>query len=350
MSYGRLIKIHIIRVKFYRKLFFPFVPVYYAITWVRNICYDFGIKKSVSFDFPVICVGNLSVGGTGKTPMIEYLIELLKDNYQVATLSRGYKRKTVGFELANKASSAESIGDEPFQFYSKYKKDIQVAVNSNRVQGINSLKSIENSPEVILLDDAFQHRKVKAGFNVLLTSYNHLYVNDFLLPAGDLRESKNGAKRADIIVVTKCPIELNEEERKVLVGKIKPLNHQQVFFSSIHYADVIKSSYESKKLVDITDFTLVTGIANATPLVEYLQKKNLTFEHLDFQDHYNFSLKDVQGLSKNELIITTEKDFMRLQKFELLQRKLFYLPIHMTIDNSEMFNDLIKRFVISKKK
>ena len=161
-------------------------------------------------------MGNLSVGGTGKTPMIEYLIELLKEDFKLATLSRGYKRKSEGFQLANNKSSSESIGDEPVQFYAKYKKDIQVAVDINRVHGINCLKSLENAPEVILLDDAFQHRKVKAGFNILLTTYDHLYVNDFLLPAGDLRESKHGAQRADIIVVTKCPLELNEEEKAVL--------------------------------------------------------------------------------------------------------------------------------------
>ena len=334
--------------KFYRKLFFPFVPVYYAVTWVRNKCYDFGFKKSVSFDFPVICVGNLSVGGTGKTPMIEYLIELLKEDYKLATLSRGYKRKSEGFQLANNKSSAELIGDEPFQFYLKYKNEIQVAVDTNRVDGINSLKSAENAPEVILLDDAFQHRKVKAGFNILLTTYDNIYVNDFLLPAGNLRESKNGAKRADIIVVTKCPLELNEEERDALITKIEPLNHQQVFFSSINYADVVKSSYENKNLADITDFTLVTGIANANPLVEYLRTRNLKFEHLNFQDHHNFTLKDVEQLCKNNLIITTEKDFMRLQKFEALKGKLFYLPINVKIHNSERFNNLIKNFVTTK--
>ncbi len=333
--------------KFYRKLFFPFVPVYYAVTWVRNTCYEFGIKKSVSFDFPVICVGNLSVGGTGKTPMIEYLIELFKDDYKIATLSRGYKRKSKGFQLANNKSSAESIGDEPFQFYSKYKNEIQVAVDSNRVHGINSLKSVETSPEVILLDDAFQHRKVKAGFNLLLTTYDNLYINDFLLPAGNLRESKHGAQRADFIIVTKCPLELKQAEKDTLISAIKPLQHQHVFFSSINYSDVVKSSSESKNLDDIFSFTLVTGIANANPLVEYLRNRNLKFEHLNFQDHYDFTLKDVEEISKNNLIITTEKDYMRLQKFESLKGKLFYLPIHVVIDNSEKFNDLIKRFVIS---
>ncbi|MFH6768025.1 tetraacyldisaccharide 4'-kinase [Gaetbulibacter aquiaggeris] len=335
--------------KFYRKLLFPFVPVYYAVTWVRNKCYDLGIKKSVSFDFPVICVGNLSVGGTGKTPMIEYLIELLKDDHKIATLSRGYKRKSDGFQLANNKSSAESLGDEPYQFYSKYKSGIQVAVDNNRVHGINSLKSIENTPEVILLDDAFQHRKVKAGFNLLLTTYDNLYVNDFLLPAGNLRESRNGAKRADFIIVTKCPLELNKDQKENLIRKINPLNQQHVFFSRINYADVIKSSKESRKLDDISGFTLVTGIANAGPLVEYLRNRNLKFEHLNFHDHYNFTLKDVEQLSKNDLIITTEKDFMRLQNFESLKGRLFYLPIHVTIDNSETFNDLIKKFIHSKK-
>ncbi|HEY5687206.1 MAG TPA: tetraacyldisaccharide 4'-kinase [Yeosuana sp.] len=335
--------------KFYRKLLFPFVPVYYAVTWVLNKCYDLGIKKSVSFDFPVICIGNLSVGGTGKTPMIEYLIELLKDDYKIATLSRGYKRKSEGFQLANNKSSAESLGDEPYQFYSKYKNGIQVAVDNNRVHGINSLKSIENTPEVILLDDAFQHRQVKAGFNILLTTYDNLYVNDFLLPAGDLRESKNGARRAHFIIVTKCPLELNKDQKDALISKIKPLNHQHVFFSSINYADDVKSSKESRKLADISNFTLVTGIANANPLVEYLRNRNLKFEHLNFQDHYDFTVKDVERLSKNDLIITTEKDFMRLQNFDSLKGRLFYLPIHVTIDNSEMFNDLIKKFINPKR-
>ena len=182
----------------------------------------------------------------------------------------------------------------------------------------------------------------------MLTTYDNIYVNDFLLPAGNLRESKNGAKRADIIIVTKCPLELNEEERDELVSKIKPLNYQHVFFSSINYADVVKSSYENKNLADISDFALVTGIANANPLVEYLRNRNLKFEHLNFQDHYNFTLKDVEQLSKNQLIITTEKDFMRLQKFEALKGKLFYLPINVKIHNSERFNNLIKNFVTTK--
>ena len=196
--------------KLIRNIAFPLVPVYYAVTRLRNKLYDLGLKKSTSYNFPVICVGTLSVGGTGKTPMIEYLIELLKDDYRIATLSRGYKRKSKGFQLANEFSSAESLGDEPFQFYNKFKNTILVAVDTDRTNGIAQLKQLDNPPDVILLDDAFQHRKVKAGFNILLTTYNKPYFEDFVLPTGNLRESSKGAKRANMIIVTKCPDNLSE--------------------------------------------------------------------------------------------------------------------------------------------
>ena len=188
--------------KLFRKILLPLVPIYYFVTWLRNKLYDLGIKKSISYNFPLICVGNLSVGGTGKTPMIEYLINLLKDDYKLATLSRGYKRKTKGFQLANEDSNAGSIGDEPFQFYSKFKNSIAIAVDSNRQNGIENLQN--SDPDVILLDDAFQHRKVQAGFNILLTTYAKPYYKDMVLPTGDLREPKNGSARAHFIVVTKC--------------------------------------------------------------------------------------------------------------------------------------------------
>jgi tetraacyldisaccharide 4'-kinase len=174
------------------------------VTWLRNKSYDFGLKSSTHFDVPIICVGNLSVGGTGKTPMIEYLIRLLKTNYKIAALSRGYKRKTKGFVIANKTMTALDLGDEPFQFYKKF-EDVIVSVDANRRHGIKQLMALEHKPDVILLDDAFQHRKVKAGLNILLTSYDNLYCNDIVLPTGNLREPKSGAKRAGVIVVTKCP-------------------------------------------------------------------------------------------------------------------------------------------------
>lgn len=341
-------KLDFIPVKFYRKLLFPLVPLYYAVTWMRNTCYDIGIKKSISFDFPVICVGNLSVGGTGKTPMIEYLIQLLKDDYSLATLSRGYKRKTKGFQLATDKSSAETLGDEPFQFYSKFNKNILVAVDADRVNGINTLKAINKSLEVVLLDDAFQHRRVKAGLNILLSTYDNIFTKDFLLPAGNLREPISGAVRANIIIITKCPTDLSTIEKDNIIKQINPLKHQSVFFSSIDYTDKVLSFNSSKPLESFKDFTLVTGIANAKPLVAFLKRKQLKFEHLNFKDHYDFTENDIENLTKKELIITTEKDFMRLQKFSLLKEKLFYLPIKVNISDASKFNDLIKAFIKSK--
>ena len=333
---------------FLRYILFPIVPIYYLVTWLRNKLYDFGIKKSMSYNFPVICVGNLSVGGTGKTPMIEYLINLLKDDYQVATLSRGYKRKTEGFQLANKNSTAESIGDEPFQFYNKFKKDILVAVDADRNNGIKQLQSIDNRPEIILLDDAFQHRKVKAGFNILLTTYSNPYFKDIALPTGSLREPRNGAKRANLIVVTKCPNELSDTEKNTILQQVTPETNQQVFFSSINYSNHVISSNTTKAIEDLENFTLVTGIANALPLVRFLNEKGLKFEHLNFKDHHEFLKQDILELNKRELIVTTEKDFMRLKQYESLRNKLFYLPISVVIDDEVKINKLIKDFLKTK--
>ncbi|NMH88568.1 tetraacyldisaccharide 4'-kinase [Flavivirga algicola] len=333
---------------FLRYILFPVVPIYYLITWLRNKLYDIGIKKSMSHNLPVICVGNLSVGGTGKTPMIEYLINLLKDDYLVATLSRGYKRKTKGFQLANKGTTVESIGDEPFQFYNKFKKEILVAVDTNRNNGIEQLQSNDNPPEIILLDDAFQHRKVEAGFNILLTTYGNPYFEDIVLPTGNLREPRNGAKRANIIVVTKCPKDLSDSERSNLLRQIDPQVNQHVFFSSISYSNRVISSDMTRSIKDLQNFTLVTGIANASPLVCFLNENGLTFEHLNFKDHHEFSKEDILELNKRESIITTEKDFMRLKQHESLRKKLFYLPISVVINDEAKINELIKDFIKTK--
>lgn len=331
--------------KILRYLLFPIVPIYFIVTWWRNLLYDLGVKKSVSYDFPVICVGNLSVGGTGKTPMIEYLIELLKDDYKLATLSRGYKRKTSGFKLADAKDSAQTVGDEPFQFYNKFKNSIQVAVDSNRQNGISKLQSLPLKPEVILLDDAYQHRKVKAGFNVLLTTYANPFFKDIVLPTGDLREPRSGAKRADCIIVTKCPTTINNEVKQRFIKRISPLEGQQVFFSHIVYSEEVHSETTTKSLQDIKAFTLVTGIANALPLVDYLKSKMLKFEHLNFNDHYDFSDDDIRDLSKKSCIITTEKDFMRLKQHDVLKDKLYYLPIQVKIDEGERFDTMIESYV-----
>ena len=255
--------------KLIRIILFPIVPIYYLITRLRNWMFDVGIKSSKSYDFPVICVGNLSTGGTGKTPMIEYLIRLLKDDKNLATLSRGYKRKTEGFVLADEAANADTIGDEPFQFYRKF-KDVRVAVDSDRQNGIAELRRLQPQPQVILLDDAFQHRKVKAGFNILLTTYNNLYYKDMVLPTGNLREPRSGAKRADLIVVTKCSKDITEIEKQKIASKLKLHNHQQLFFSYVDYGSNVISDSEAMELTKLSKFTLVTGIANAKPLVEFL--------------------------------------------------------------------------------
>lgn len=330
--------------KFLRIILFPVVPIYYLITWLRNWLYDKGIKSSKSYDIPVICVGNLSTGGTGKTPMIEYLIRLLKDKKSVATLSRGYKRITEGYEIADQGATADTIGDEPYQFYRKF-KDIKVAVDGNRQNGIAQLLKLEDKPEVILLDDAYQHRKVKAGFNILLTAYYNLYCNDIVLPTGNLREPKSGAKRADVIVVTKCPADISESEKSKISKDLKIKPHQKLVFSSINYAEKVISTHSEIALQSLSEFTLVTGIANAKPLVEFLKNKGLKFDHLEFPDHYSFRINDIEELTKKELIITTEKDFVRLTDNESLESKLFYLPIEITIDRKDVFDDAIKSFV-----
>ncbi|WP_396601832.1 tetraacyldisaccharide 4'-kinase [Algibacter sp. R77976] len=326
-----------------RKILFPIVPIYYLVTWLRNKLYDLGIKKSVYYNFPIICVGNLSAGGTGKTPMIEYLIRLLKEDYKVATLSRGYKRKTEGYQLADKNANAETIGDEPFQFYSKFKNEILVAVDSDRRNGINKLQ--QEHPEVILLDDAFQHRKVKAGFNIVLTTYANPYFKDLVLPTGDLREPRSGAKRANIIVVTKCPNDLSENEKAGFIKSIDPENHQHVFFSSIAYSETLFSDGETINMSDLKPFTLVTGIANAAPLVSFLKTKDLKFEHLNFKDHHDFTKEDLLVFEQKELIVTTEKDFMRLKQYDALKDKLYFLPITVKIDDELTLNKVVKNYV-----
>jgi tetraacyldisaccharide 4'-kinase len=330
---------------FIRKILFPIVPIYYVVTWFRNWCFDIGIFKSKSYNFPIICVGNLSVGGTGKTPMIEYLIRLLKDKYKVATLSRGYKRNTNGFYIADENASAEIIGDEPFQFHQKF-KDIVVSVNGNRQNGIKELKQLQHVPEIILLDDAFQHRKVKAGLNILLTAFDKLYVDDFVLPTGNLREPKIGAKRAQIIIVTKCPDDLNESKRKEIITKLKPLSLQKVFFSTIKYSEMVYGNQLSEPLINLQKerFTLVTGIANPKPLLIFLNSRRYNFEHLNFKDHHSFTESELKMLNTKPLILTTEKDYMRL-KDNIAKERLFYLPIEMQIFSNEKFSYLVNEYV-----
>lgn len=330
-----------------RKILFPFAILYGFITTVRNFLFDKGILKSTTFNVPVIAVGNLSVGGTGKTPQIEYLIRLLSDKYKVATLSRGYKRKSEGFVLADATSNAEILGDEPFQFYQKF-PNIQVAVDANRTNGITQLLSQNEKPEIILLDDAYQHRKVKAGFYILLTSFGDLYADDFMLPTGNLRESRSGAHRANIVVVTKCPSNLSNEKQEEIRLKLNLTCSQQIFFSFIDYDDEIYSKDEKIAVSEIKNEPkiLLAGIAKPKPFFDYL--KNEKDECLTFPDHHHFSdadLEEIQKKAQNKKIITTEKDFVRLKDSKLISQ-LYYLPIKSTfITNRQNFDATILEFV-----
>ena len=330
-----------------RKLLFPFAILYGLITSIRNFLFDKGILKSYSFDLPVIAVGNLSVGGTGKTPQIEYLIRLLSDKYKIATLSRGYKRQSKGFILAEASSTAAILGDEPFQFYKKF-PSIQVAVDADRKNGIEQLLSQSNKPEVILLDDAFQHRKVKAGFYILLTSYGDLYSDDFMLPTGNLRESRSGAERANVIIVTKCPFNLSLDEQHDIKKKLKVSESQELYFTFIAYEEFI---YAENRKINVNEIQsaakiLVAGIAKPEPFFAYLQDSNDVC--LSFPDHHNFTDKDIleiKNLAQNNIIITTEKDYVRL-KGSLPSEQLFYLPIQSSfVSGSENFDKTIKDYV-----
>lgn len=333
--------------KLLRDILFPFSILYGFITSIRNFLFDKGILKSTSFDIPIIAVGNLSVGGTGKTPQIEYLIRLLSDKYKIATLSRGYKRKSEGFVLADSTSNAEILGDEPFQFYQKF-PNIQVAVDANRTNGITQLLSQNEKPEVILLDDAFQHRKVKAGFYILLASYGDLYADDFMLPTGNLRESRSGASRANIVIVTKCPNNLSNEEQDRIQRKLKLRIHQELYFTFIDYEDVI---YGKNEKIDVTEIKsqsklLLAGIAKPKPFFDYLKNEN--DECLAFPDHHHFSDADLDLIlnkSQGRKIITTEKDYVRLKDSKLVSQ-LYYLPIKSTfIKESQNFDTAVLQYV-----
>ncbi|MGQ0826866.1 MAG: tetraacyldisaccharide 4'-kinase, partial [Bacteroidota bacterium] len=312
--------------KFIRIILFPVSLLYGLIVHLRNKLYDWKILSSVDFRIPVISVGNLTIGGTGKSPHIEYLISLLKPEFYIATLSRGYGRKTKGFILSDTQSDASDIGDEPLQFKKKF-NGIRVAVDGERVRGIKKL--IENFPslQVILLDDAFQHRPVKPGLSLVLTDYSKLYLNDYMVPSGSLREFRFGIQRADVIIVSKCPEILLAIERKRIINEINPRPHQHIYFSYLKYGDFIPLYTSTHLLTKDYYFehhysaVLLTGIANTKALEYYLKGKIKNIIPAKFPDHHQFTkddLKKVKELfdrvtSQNKIVLTTEKDAMRLQ-------------------------------------
>ncbi len=315
--------------------------------------------KSTEFDVPIILVGNLSTGGTGKTPHVEYILRLLKDQKQVATLSRGYGRKTPGFIQANDEHTAKNIGDEPLQFYTKFKPQVNVFVEANRVMGVIRIMSNEPDTEVIVLDDAYQHRAIKAGKSILLTEYNKPFYEDYILPVGNLRERRAEYKRADIVIITKCPDELSEDEMHNIKQRIKPYDYQQVYFSKIMYGD-IKSFNPSFSKVDSKDLSsyqvvLVTGIANPKPLIKKLEKDNVAYKHLKFPDHHNFTPKNISNIidifdgisNEKKMILTTEKDAVRLQtEKRLMSLPLFFIGIEVELlSEKDKFDNQIINYV-----
>jgi tetraacyldisaccharide 4'-kinase len=343
--------------KSFRILLLPFALIYWLAIAIRKWMYDKKIFQSASFGLPVICVGNLSVGGTGKSPMVEYMVEMLKDKFNVATLSRGYKRKTKGYTLANDNSTALEIGDEPMQFHLKF-PDVSIAVGEERLEAIPQLLHDKPETQVIILDDAFQHRTIKAGLNILLTDYGNLFTRDFYLPTGDLRDLKSSYKRAEVIVVTKCPPELSEEESNKIINEINPLPAQTIFFTKIQYEEPYHIS--TKKNIHFTEkkeVLLVSGIANPKPLKKLLEDYSEVYYMMQYPDHYIFTIDDLKEIkkrfenidSKNKIILTTEKDAVRLVKFNnaINELPLFVLPIrHRFLFNGEKrFNQLTIDFI-----
>ena len=341
----------------------PLSWLYGAAVGMRNFCFDVGLLKSQAFSMPVIAVGNITVGGTGKTPHVEYLVRLLRQKFHVAVLSRGYKRKSSGYLLANNNSTVNDIGDEPLQMKRKF-PDISVAVDKKRVRGIQQLTDNDELLDVVLLDDAFQHRYVKPGVNILLVDYHRLIIYDKLLPAGRLRETVKSKNRADIVIVTKCPKGLKPMEFRVITKAMNLYPYQHLFFTTLHYADLhpVFTQADDIALNDLHDrpVLLLTGIASPRQLQEDLAPYTSNITPLAFADHHDFSHRDVQQINdtfaqmpgKDKLIVTTEKDVTRLLLAEGLsdevRQHLYVLPVDiqfMQDEQAQRFNDIITGYV-----
>ncbi|HLP52258.1 MAG TPA: tetraacyldisaccharide 4'-kinase [Chitinophagales bacterium] len=341
-------------------LLFPIVAVYGFITASRNYLYDKKILKSIRFDFPVIGVGNLSAGGTGKTPHIEYLIFHLQYLYRVATLSRGYGRKSYGFLMADNFSTSTQIGDEPRQFKKKFPETI-VTVGEDRVLALPKILHERPDTDVILLDDAFQHRSIRAGLSVLLTEYGNRFTHDSLIPLGWLREAKSNYHRADIIIVTKCPPAISLEERQRITAEINPHRYQKVYFSAIQYGPLY-SFYNPQLRAELTkdvDVLLVCGIARYEQLKSYLETKGRKVYIRDYKDHHNFDRYDLDAIRETfnnlgdvkKIIVTTEKDAARLEEFTSWfsenKIEIFVQPIQVKFidDDGDKFNSDVLSYI-----
>jgi tetraacyldisaccharide 4'-kinase len=326
--------------------------------------YDSKLKSSFSPEIPSICVGNLSVGGTGKTPLVKYIVELLKQNYKISILSRGYGRKTKGYLLVNDNHTAAEVGDEPMEYYERF-ENVQVAVSEKRVAGYHLLQKESNATEVLLLDDAFQHRAFYAGMNILVTPYNNLYTDDVLLPVGRLRESRVGAKRAQIVLVSKCPSALSENEKTSVALKLKLHGQQHLFFTTLAYGTIY--SFHTNEKVSIAnmkqmDVSLFSGIGNDEPIIAYLQGKVKSLWIKKYRDHYQYTNEDINGFYQRHnhqpstIFITTEKDAARLSalhnNLDLLQLPLYILPVNVIFTSEKeqnQFNTIILNYVRENK-
>ena len=315
-----------------RKILFPLSLIYELVIRLRNLLYDNGRLESQEFKTPSICIGNLNVGGSGKTPFISFLVYHFQNDKNIAILSRGYKRKTRGFKEVSIQDKAIDVGDEPLQFKLQF-PDVKVVVDEKRVHGMEMLES-SYQPDLILLDDAFQHRAVKADINIVLTMYQKPFYRDLLLPAGNLRETGSSARRADMIIVTKTPENILDKDMNLMKKKLQTFNDQPVFFSSIVYSNSIIGREKEIPLTQFDNFTLVTGIAQPQPLVDYLHGKGKVFKHLKFPDHHAFSDKELEQIKKAQPILTTQKDFMRLKTVEELEA-IYYLPIKFKVLQEE---------------
>jgi tetraacyldisaccharide 4'-kinase len=328
-----------------RKSLFPLSLLYEVVTRFRNVAFDKQWFRQSKFDIPTIVIGNLITGGSGKTPMIAYLLHHFSDRFSLAVLSRGYKRKSSGFLLANPASSIESLGDEPFLLFQKF-SNVQFAVCKNRPEGIRGLLQMSPQLDAIFLDDGFQHRKLKPSFQILLTPYDRPWFRDCVLPAGNLRESPSGRKRADLVIVTKCTESLSKKERENYSNLLALDPHQNLFFTSIQYDENVygASQMELKSFVQ-NPFVLVTGIANAKPLKRYLDQLGAKYKHLEFGDHHSFSALDCQNILSLELpVLTTEKDYVRLSP---QLKEVHFLPISVRfLGDEDRFKEIISNHLI----
>jgi len=353
---------------FWQTLLFPFAVLYGLVVGLRNMLYDLDILKGYEFDIPVISVGNITVGGTGKTPHVEYLIRLLSPYYRVAVLSRGYKRKTRGFLIAGPESTVDDLGDEPYQMHKKF-PEVKIIVDEKRVRALKKIENEMKDIEVVIMDDAFQHRSVKPGLSMLLIDYNLPLSKELYLPAGRMRESRHEKKRADLVVFTKCPETLKPIEERIRVKYFNPFPYQRVYFTKIVYGDPLPVFSGNKDrnygLNRQTAILAVAGIANPEPFVRYLKRVTDHVEFLSYPDHYRFGKKDLEKIGRKyeeinaerKMILTTEKDAMRLKAFCTFDppfREIwFYIPIEIAVLQSsekQDFENQILKYAGSRKR